>query len=414
MTDLNNSSNTLDLDLAKGMGLFTADHLLFNSPFYGEVIKLRDNLSRNSDGNIIDYDAATKRLRDEVTDLPTLELQMSVPSGTESAYQRQLLHALEKINDDHDRVLHKLFKIKSRLANAVTLMKIQRSQFVAFFSLAFPIAVHELNIPNFKLSVKAIEKIAEGEYSRVMDALDMAAPSTISELEILEREIKRRKAAQADKYQMGKEQVNLMWHSIQSNGAISLDDEPSALLKKLPIEEDEDEIPSFVSRHTKEVRVGASIKRPEPEIKGTFFKQGDPKPVTPFVDDDGEIFIVGHLLPNGEYEDDLTDKEKLVTNGSVTLGAPPVALNQPISLPVVSFKPWSVTELTDQMLNPTKPVLIEDIEGIPSQSKAASAPLEKPTLVEDIESFLNRPEPLATPALSEPRKRLVLLDGDEL
>jgi hypothetical protein len=96
-------------------------------------------------------------------------------------------------------------------------------------------------------------------------------------------------------------------------------------------------------------------------------------------------------------------------------------------------------DLTDQILHPTKSVLIEDIEDSPPHTMQEASKLMaeatlgetldavdfKPVtgkalilpegkLVEDIESFINSPELLATPAPTNPRKKLVLLDEDEL
>jgi hypothetical protein len=482
MTDDKNNSR------ADYLKLFTAENVLGGSPFLENVLRLRDTLSRSSDGNIVDYDAAALRLRDEVKDLPTLELQVNVPAGSESVYQRQLLHALEKINEDHDRVSRKLMKIKSRLVSALTMMKNQRAQFKAYFSLAFPVAIHTASIPNMKLSVKDIGEVAAGEYSRVMDNLDNAAISTLSEIELLELEIKSRKQAAASVYQLGKDQVNLIWNSFQANGAIGMDDNPGALLKTFPVEDDGDEIPSFVSRHTKEVRFGASIKRPEPlalpepqaEVKGTFFKQGDPQPVTPIVDDDGEIRVVtlesvgtftlperkeppeypvevtigewspSRLLELAEeeekaelgpvlaaspeiYEEIKAQNEEpvaVVVNGSVTTDSPVV--NQPVPFTDKQF--W----IADS--NPTTSVLIEDIEDSPPHfmqeasklmedatlgvpvvefkpvlGKALTVP-EAPSILTatELEALLNEPNPLATPAPLNPRKKLALLDEDEL
>lgn len=520
MTD-NSSNDDTRLDT---LLLFTAENLLSDSPFLEQVIKLRDSISRNPDGTVIDYDAVVHRIKDEVDALPSLELQQDVPAGSEGAYQRQLLHALERINDDHDRVTRKLLKIKSRLVNALTMMKIQRGQFTAFYSLAFPIAIHTANIPGMKLSMKAIENMASGEYSRLMDNLDNAALSTISEIGILEVEIKSRKAAQAVKYQLGKDQVNAMWNSFQSNGAIGLDDDPNALLKQFPVEEDGDEVPSFVSRHTKEVRVGASIKKPEAiggvlppgepfivgELKGTFHKQGDPKPVTPIEDDGGDLVVIrkpmvitmpewskSRLLELAEEEDNIggpvlacspeiyaeikknneevigPDEEglaaiaELARKANAETMAEIEATRQEKMKKLVTAPEISITEVMkltapvdaceddfsneplvrdykakwdDLQPTTTKAILIEDIEdSAPHTMQEASKLMEEATLgealeahgfkpipgkalvlpegvkpVEDIESILNAPEPLATQAPVTPRRKLMILDEDEL
>jgi hypothetical protein len=513
MTDNHSNDSASDY-----LNLFAAENLLATSPIMEQVVKLRNNISRNSDGNLVDYDDMLRRIQSEVDILPVLELQQNVAAGTEGAYQRQLLHALERINDDHDRVLRKLLKMKSRLVNAISLMKNQRSQFAAFYNLAIPVAIHATNIPKLKLSAANIKEMAAGEYSRLMDNLDQAAPSLISELEILELEIKGRKAAQAAKYALGKDQVNAMWNSFQSSGAIGMDDNPDALIRKFPVdEEDEDEIPSFVSRHTKEVRTAAnaSLVRPpqtmcsvcgekqvdspsgmtcinghggvEPdedeeiggfELKGTFFKKGDPKPITPISDEDGgdavvirtsrvikmpdwskerleelaenepsgvmacspEIYeeIKANNEPDAEglaaiaeiarkanaetmAEIEATHKTKMdklttipipeLTNIEEILKVKTSVVDYPNEpLVVVDYK----AKWDDLQPTTTKAVVIEDIEDDLQPMKVAKVTALVGEPVEDIESVLNDPEPLATVAPATPRKKLMIMEEDEL
>lgn len=241
------------------LNLFTAENLLVGTPIFEQVIKLRDSLSRNSDGTFISYDDMFTRIRAEVDELPALELQMDIPAGQEGAYQRQLLHALAETNDQHDKVLRKVVKLQSRLLNAIHLMKMQRAQFAAFYSLSIPVAVHATTIPALKLSAPQIKEMAAAEYSNLMDRLDYLAPSLISELTLLEGEIKQRKQAQAATYALGKDQVNAMWDSIQSaGGGIGLDDDNGALLKKGFAVDDLDDAPSYVSKHSRETRIGAN------------------------------------------------------------------------------------------------------------------------------------------------------------
>lgn len=507
MTDTLDSTTPSTADT---MNLFTADFLLTGTQIYGQVIKLRDNISRNSDGTFISYDDMFARISAEVDDLPTLELQVDVPAGQEGAYQRQLLHALEKINDDHDRVLRKVVKLKSRLLNAINLMDMQRSQFAAYFSLAIPVAIHTGSLPpKTKISAAHSKEMAGAEYSHMMDRLDYLAPSLVSELELLEGEIKQRKKAQAATYALGKDQVNAMWDSIQSPGAIGLDDEASALLKRYPVDEDDgDEIPSYVSKHTKEVRVAASesYKKPvvvaiddeddepvfidpdgavfpligsmcskcgepqyttpsgdtcsnghggaaaladgevwSPTIKGTFVKTGDPKPLTVVKDEDSnevilseddveEIRSVNDLGNNEALQaqmDDIAEQHDNIIFAAPTEADVPVVhvrelrpgdidpqpsakelLTQEVitELETVTVAPkkWSLSDVADSIINPTKAVDVEDIPDI-EEPIVVQEPI-----IEDVGDLLNEPEPIATPAPSTPRKKLMLFNEEEL
>jgi len=269
--DNNSDSNSITVGVQDTLNLFTADTLLFGTLIMNQVMTLRKDLSRNSEGELISYDDMFIRIQKEVDELHSLGLEMDIASGNEGAYQRQLLHALEKINDDCDHVLRKIIKLKSRLINAKSLMNNKCAQFTAFYSLAIPIAIQASGI-KLKLSVNHIKEMAEAEFSRLMDNLDNAATSLISELQILEDEVKGHKKTQQEKYQLGKDQVNAAWTSVQSNNTgIGLDDDPNKLLKKFAVEEDLDEMPSYVSRNSKDERVAANPSleprsKPEPVV----------------------------------------------------------------------------------------------------------------------------------------------------
>lgn len=487
----NNNSITV-LTATDTLNLFTADTLLFGTFIMNQVLALRDELSRGSDGEIISYDDMFLRIQEEVDGLQSLALELDIASGSEGAYQRQLLHALEKINDDCDRVLRKIIKLKSRLINAKSLMTNKCSQFTAFYSLAVPAAIQASGMKH-KFSMSHIKEMAESEFSRLMDNLDNAAPSMINELQILEDEVKSHKKTQAEKYQLGKDQVNAAWTSIQgnSNSGISLDDDPGKLLKsqsKFPVDEELDEIPTYVSRNSKEVRVAAnpsleprSKPDPEPrvvdplktallevedaidhelgvttrsleepydenclldtncakcgeqqfntpsgatcknghggaegvsrdEIKGTFIKRGDPKPITPIVDDGGDPITV-------------------VFTPDSPPAQPPIQWSQP---------EWSesrILELSEDEpggIMAASPEIFEELKSATDQDKSFAEALEesgfkpvkgarlihdegpKAKPIEDVDSFMNEPEPIATAAPTSPRRKLMLLDDEDI
>ena len=308
------------------LALFNAENILKDSPVLAQVRSLRDTLSRDSEGCLISYDDMFLRIQKEADTLPTLELQMSIAPGQEGAYQRQLLHALELITDNYDRVLRKVINLKSKLLNAINLMKNSRAQFAAFYSMGLPVASHFAAIPKLKITTAHAKDMAGAEFSRLMDSLDVLAVSMVSELDILESEIKNKKKTQMEKYQLGKDQINAMWDSIPTAHSIGMEDDPTNLIREE--EEEEDEIPSFVSKFSKEVRVASSPSylKPTEEMNGTplgtlcsvcmspqfitihgdccenghggapgvpmpkegFKKFGDAVPVTPITRDDGQ------------------------------------------------------------------------------------------------------------------------------
>ncbi len=420
--------------LAENLHLFSADNLLSDTPIMAQVLKLRNTLSRDSDGTIICYEDMYQRIQDESGSLPSLDLQMDIPAGQEGAYQRQLLHALEEINDQYDRVLRKVIKMKSRMLNAKNLMDIQRTQFSAYYHLAIPIAIQCALLPkDFKITAPHKKELANSEYSALMDGLDSSIVSLINELSILEAEIKLRKKGQAAIYALGKDQVNAMWDSIQSGGTLSLDEDHGSLVKR-SLPDEEDEIPSFISKHTKEVRVAASaslVKWLDTEcpycgerqfsspsgdtcanghggaegvdryqIKGVFTKRGDAKPIAPVLDGAGNEVVISEIIDHVERAKNDPDYQVVYSNPYpkwsdshiehlAKQGEPP--------LPEASgFKP-----VTGQRL-----ILVEDVpEPVVTQPLSQESPL-----VEDIESIVNEVPALATQAPLTPRRKLLFDD----
>jgi hypothetical protein len=488
---------------------FSAEVLLEGSHVLEQVIALRNSISRSSDGTIIDYDDAALRIQLEVDALPSLELQVDVAPGTEGAYQRQLIQALEKINDDHDRVLRKVIKLKSRMLEAISLMTNKRAQFAAFYMMAIPIGVQLASI-TVKPTAAHAKEMAAAEFSHLMDGMDSFASSMVSELEILEGEIKHRKKTQADKYALGKDQVNAMWNSIQSPSAIGLDDDHNALLtRRAPLDEEDDEMPSFVSKHSKEARVSASstfLKAPNDtlcsicgekqnhtpsgdtcpnghggapavdDIKGTFFKRGEAKPMKLVVDEDGEVvtmeipnefeFLNSYPAREAQIDDDddngaeelnvaqgydnLDELDAQVPEEPVTLiEAPDLPVEDVMALradadecitdpdvPLVTdyeaiwdaIEPKPVTGLIDSILKPmlTLEEAADSMEASPSLGESKAAMFDAPAgvsltpapepaaVIDDVEAFLNSPPTISTPAPGSPRKKLILLEEDEV
>lgn len=339
-----NETAELDSTQDSTLALFYAENILRDSPILGQIRKLRDTMSRDSEGNLISYDDMYLRIQSEADKLPTLELQMSIAPGHEGVYQRQLLHALELIIEEYERVLRKVINLKSKLLNALNLMKNSKAQFAAFYSIGLPVACHYAAIPKLKITAAHAKDMAGSEFSRLVDSMDILAVSMVSELEILESEIKNKKKTQLEKYQLGKDQVNAMWDSIPMPKGVGLDDNPNSLIGE-DIEEEEEGMPSFVSKYSKEVRVSSSPSyvKPldllcsvcgEPQFNTTsgdvcpnghggapgvpaaskvgFTKFGDAVPINPII------------LEDGQKETILSEEDMLEFFGGALTGRPPI------------------------------------------------------------------------------------------
>jgi ribosomal protein S15P/S13E len=235
---MSNNSN----DILSG---FAAETLLgSDAHVIKEIIALRDDLRYSSKGNEISLDDAFMQLQQAVDSLPSIVLDMDVPPGTENEYLIRLSTAQEKVLDDCDRVLRRILEYQSKLKNAERSIKKYKSDFMAWYILAasYVVAQHKV-----KFGMPQIKQLAEAEFTRLIDDVDVQVDNLISSVEHLTEEARQHKKIQSEKHGLGKDQANASWTSNLGNpNGIA----PNRADDMAQVEEDEeeDEVPAFVSR----------------------------------------------------------------------------------------------------------------------------------------------------------------------
>ena len=261
---------------------FYAETLLVGSHILGYVQKLYKSIAYDSNGAVVSYEDLYSSLAAEIDALPKLHLELSVPTGGEAQYSIQLTMSMEKVVDDCDRVSHKVSKFESKTREAIGRLKRLHGEFGVWYSLAATQVLAQPTIGQpVKLTAVQVKQLADSEYSRLINDLDITMDSLLNSVKLLKLEIKEHKRTQMDKYAMGKDQVNASWtsHMPMFNGSNDITTEPPGKLLEPKSLLEEEALDEF---EEPEVKGGGTLPT---EIKGTFFKTGTARPAHPVYSD---------------------------------------------------------------------------------------------------------------------------------
>jgi hypothetical protein len=223
-----------------------AENLLTNSHILEQISALRKGFQYNSDGESISYDDYFFKLEKEVSNLKRIALNFNVPAGTETQYLIQLSDALGDINDEVYRVLSKSLHFQSKVETALNESKKLEASFIAWYTLA---AMTMFQGSEIKLPAATIKALAESEFSRLMQGVNVELKTLIEALKIKIEQTKLHKKTQENKFNLGKEQINASWAGhIPNFGHATSEDERTEVPE--PEELDED-VPAFVSKSPK-------------------------------------------------------------------------------------------------------------------------------------------------------------------
>jgi hypothetical protein len=265
---------------------FQAERLLVGAYILEHIEGVVTKIAYQSNGDAISYEDMYSDLAAEVDKLPKLKLELSVPPGGESQYSIQLTMAMETVADDCDRVSHKVSKFESKIREAQGKLKRLHGEFGAWYSLAASKLMEEEAY--IRLNAAQVKQLADAEFSRLTNDLDVTMESLINTVKSLRGEIKEHKRTQADKYNMGKDQVNASWTShmplFNGSGEITTDTPGKLLGEHNPQLEEALAPEDFVP------------EEPPPEKEWAFKKTGDARPIHLITDDE--------RLPPSDEEDE--------------------------------------------------------------------------------------------------------------
>jgi len=357
------------------LAAFKAEAMLSDSYVIERVNAIKTEMKYDSDGNVVSYEDMYGRLTDEVDSLPRLTLELDIPQGTEQQYSVQLSMAMEKIFDDCDRVLRRIIKFKSRLQDAVGRIKRLHGEFGAWYAIAVNHVMDGLSIKVSAAQIKLLgdsefSRLLEGLDTTVASMLTSVA---VLQAEIQEHKKTQQDKYVMGRDQVNASWTS---HIPQINGGTAITrDQPGRLLNKAKIEtENWDDVPTLISRmggeskeqylldspvfdqpvvtpklkpfeEVEEVEEFTEEEEPHreytidpdkglivkalplncgtvvesfdlpdvPDIKGTFQKTGDAKPLTAIIADDFDMAPIVELPKPKPTLSDIEDFEDFMS-----------------------------------------------------------------------------------------------------
>lgn len=260
---------------------FKAETLLADANILTKIQNLKVNIQYATDEDKISFDDYLTSIRKEVDNIPRLELETDIAPGTESHYTSLLITSMEKIVDDCGRTMRKLSYFKGRLLDAQRQVNNLKSEFIAWYLLS---AAAVLSAMDVKLAAKEVKSLAESEFSRLMEDVDIKIESVLEDVKLEISQIAQHKSTQKEKMELGRDQAVESWSSLlPSFGGTIAEDDPADKFTK-DQDEDEDDVPDFVSNKPKIA-----------SIQGVFKKTLPPAFLTPIQDENGNQVIMENL-----------------------------------------------------------------------------------------------------------------------
>jgi hypothetical protein len=260
------------------MSALKSEVLLADSQLFEQIKTLCADLQYSTADGKFAFDDYFTTLVEAIDAIPKLELENDVAPGTETTYTIQLTTTAEQIVDECDRVFRRLNQFEGKLKEAERKVNNQKAEFVAWYMLAANALLKDLD--DLKLPQQEIRKLGEAEFSRHMRGLDVAVSTLLDAIKIESGKVAAHKAAQKEKYNLGKDQANASWTSTLPAFGNAVSSDRSDQLNAVQ-QEDEDTPEPLTRRPTIGIGDTLRVLNPDDEIKGTFVKTGDPKPATP-------------------------------------------------------------------------------------------------------------------------------------
>ena len=276
------------------------------------------NLLYSTEDGKFAYNDYFQTLADAIDAIPKLELENDVAPGTETAYAIELTQSAEQIVDECDRIFRRLNQFEGKLKEAERKINNQRAEFVAWYMLAAITLFRDLE--DVKLPMAETRKLGEAEFSRLMGGLDVAVLTLIDALKIEAGKVSQHKAAQKEKYNLGRDQANATWAStLPAFGNAVSSERPGTS----GVQEMDEDLPEPIRAYPPIGDTLRIIKPQEDGIKGTFTKTGDPQPVVPVGEYSVESIKVleglpkrvseGHtLFPDGTPNPPVSPRKRLI------------------------------------------------------------------------------------------------------
>jgi hypothetical protein len=234
-----------------------AETLLRGQLILEQVTQLKDGMTYKTDEATYSLTDFFELIRKEASKLSQVQLSSAIAPGNEQMYLVNLLTSYETVLDEVERQIVRAIFFAGKLKSLRSRVDNLSSTFVAWYLIALSDQVKD--VPSLKLTSPIQKSLAESEFSRLLDGADQDLEGMLEATSILVDMLKGHKKLAAEKYNMGKDQVNASLSSMNTDGYLAKG-APAFVRKPDPIEDDDDEPVRFRPKsETSEVTEGVRV-----------------------------------------------------------------------------------------------------------------------------------------------------------
>lgn len=192
-----------------------AEVVLKDTNILTQVESLKGLLTYKTDSKVYDFEDYFHILNKEIQAIERIELLASVPPGGAQSYLVELSMALQMVTDKVEMSQTRVIYFQGKLKSALHV----KDNLLATFSAWYLIAIAEkLKEAELKIPASTQKALAESEFSRLLDDVDINIEGLLSAVEVMVTHLKEMRKIAQEKYKLGTDQANASVTNLPFNG----------------------------------------------------------------------------------------------------------------------------------------------------------------------------------------------------
>lgn len=192
-----------------------AEVILKDTTILSQVQKLKGLLHYETDEHQYDFEEYFHALSKEIKSIERIELLTTVPPGGAQSYLVELSMALQMVTDKVEMAQTKAIYFQGKLKSALHV----KDNLLATFSAWYLIAIAEkLKEAELKIPASTQKALAESEFSRILEDMDVNIEGLLSAVEVMVTHLKDMRKIAQEKYKLGTDQANASITNLPFNG----------------------------------------------------------------------------------------------------------------------------------------------------------------------------------------------------
>lgn len=192
-----------------------AEVVLSGTNILGQLTNLKTSLTYKTDTESYQFEDYFNLLNKEIQAIDRIELLASIPPGGSQSYLIDLAQSLQVVTDKIEVAQTKAIYFLGKLKSAKHLSDNLLATFSAWYQIAITEKLIEAKV---KLPASALKALAESEFSRLIDSVDLNIDGLIAAVEVVTVHLKEMRKIAQEKYKLGSDQANAAIVNLPFNG----------------------------------------------------------------------------------------------------------------------------------------------------------------------------------------------------